>query len=253
MAGAWEGAGRVVGEVRPARTLPPASSSPECLWSPISGSSSFQPIPGAVGSSWGHLGLAQAPGRVPRTPHLIRKQLAVPATPLSLSRLPPAVSLCGLSHAGLRATRAADDAGRAFLGPVPRSRMGVLCRGGALMPCPGVLWVHPPAGAGGQENHRAQGKDAPPPTWARGPRLLPHTHLLCVSDCHTAGASHSGCSLDHPPAPRHAYSPSCAQGLLPAHSARRLLGPGTSAGVSSPLRLRPLPPPAASFIQQNAH
>lgn len=165
----------------------------------------------------------------------------------------PAVSLCGLSHAGLRATRAADDAGRAFLGPVPRSRMGALCRGGALMPCPGVLWVHPPAGAGGQENHRAQGEDAPPPTWARGPRLLPHTHLLCVSDCHTAGASHSGCSLDHPPAPRHAYSPSCAQGLLPAHSARRLLGPGTSAGVSSPLRLRPLPPPAASFIQQNAH
>ena len=88
LAGAWEGAGRVVGEVRPARTLPPASPSPECLWFPISGSSSFQPIPGAVGSSWGHLGLAQAPGRVPRTPHLIRKQLAVPATPLGLSRLP---------------------------------------------------------------------------------------------------------------------------------------------------------------------
>lgn len=72
------------------------------------------------------------------------------------------------------------------------------------MPCPGVLWVHPPSGAGGQGNHRAQGRDAPPPTRARSPRLLPHTHLLCVSDSHTAGASCSGCSHDHPPAPRHA-------------------------------------------------
>ena len=68
LAGAWEGAGRVVGEVRPAQTLPPASHSPG---------------------------------------------------PLEAA---PAMSSCGLSHAGLRATRAAADAGRAFLGPVPRSR-----------------------------------------------------------------------------------------------------------------------------------
>lgn len=79
VAGAWEGAGRVVGESRPADTAP-ASSSPECLWSPSVAAPASSPSLG-LGSNWGHLGLAQAPGRVHGTPHLIRKQLAVQALP----------------------------------------------------------------------------------------------------------------------------------------------------------------------------
>ena len=56
----------------------------------------------------------------------------------------------------------------------------------------------------------AERGSAPPHPWRqapapqvrnRSPRLLPHAHLLCVSDSHTAGASRSGCSPDPPPAP----------------------------------------------------
>ena len=167
----------------------------------------------------------------------------------------PAVSSCGLSHTGLRATCAAADAGRAFLDPVPCSREP---RGGALMPRPGVLWVHPPSEAGGQENHRAQGRYTLLPTWARGPCRLPHTHLLCVSDSHMAEASHSGCSHDHPPAPRHSQALPVPKACFP-HTQRTTFSPlGRSARVSSPLSciaaLSQAPSPSRSFIHStNAH
>lgn len=167
----------------------------------------------------------------------------------------PAVSSCGLSHTGLRATCAAADAGRAFLDPVPCSREP---RGGALMPRPGVLWVHPPSEAGGQENHRAQGRYTLLPTWAHGPCRLPHTHLLCVSDSHMAEASHSGCSHDHPPAPRHSQALPVPKACFP-HTQRTTFSPlGRSARVSSPLSciaaLSQAPSPSRSFIHStNAH
>lgn len=81
----------MVGDVRPALTLPPPGPSPNCLCSPIHGNSlhpSFLPVPGAVASSWVHLGLAWAPGCLPMTPHLVRKQLVALAILLTLSRLP---------------------------------------------------------------------------------------------------------------------------------------------------------------------
>ena len=48
--------------------LPPPGPSSNCLWAPFNGSSlhpSFLPVPGPVVSSWGHLGLARVPGRLP--------------------------------------------------------------------------------------------------------------------------------------------------------------------------------------------
>lgn len=129
--------------------------------------------------------------------------------------------------------------------PAPRSLRG------ALMPCPRVLWAHPPSEARGQENHRAQGGGTLPPTGpaAPAPRLT-HTFccLLSVSGSHTAGASRSGCSHDHPQPPTLAHSFLCPR-PLPAHSAHRLLAPLAKAQVrpprspASPLRLRPLPLP----------
>lgn len=76
---------------RPAPLLPPPGPSAKCLWSLVKHNSlhlSFPPVPGPVVSSWGHLGLAWAPGRLPRTPHLIRKQRVIPAILLGLQRLP---------------------------------------------------------------------------------------------------------------------------------------------------------------------
>lgn len=128
--------------------------------------------------------------------------------------------------------------------PVPRSRMGVLPAGGALMPCPGGPLSDPPAGRrAGESQSTRQGCTAA--HLGPGNRSLPHTHLLCVSDCHTAGASHSGCSLDHP------QPPTCAQPFLCPRPASCTLStppsrPWHKRRCVLPLRLRPLP--SRSFI-----
>lgn len=165
----------------------------------------------------------------------------------------PAVSSCGLSHTGLRATCAAADAGRAFLDPVPCSREP---RGGALMPRPGVLWVHPPSEARGQENHRAQGRYTLLPTWAHGPCRLPHTHtcFVCLTVTwprHLIQAAAT--TTPQPPDTRKPFlCPRPASHTLSAPPSRPL---AEAQGcpprfLASPLCLRPLPRPAASFTQQ---
>ena len=160
----------------------------------------------------------------------------------------PAVSLCGPSHTGLRATRAAIDTGRPFLGPVPRSQEP---QGGSdAMP-------EGPLGSPSIWSQRAGESQG---TVLGVHSCLTHTFccLLFVSDSHTAGASRSGCSHDHPQPPdtrTFLPVPKAASRTLSALPSCPL---GTSAGASCPLSCiaapSQAPSPSHSFIHSaNTH
>lgn len=166
----------------------------------------------------------------------------------------PAVSLCGPSHVGLRATRAATDTGQPLLGPVPRSQEP---QGGSdAMP-------EGPLGSPSIRSQRAgesqgTGRGYTAAHRARGACPLPHTHLLLsafrVWQSHGRGVPFR-LQPRPPPAPdTRTFLP------VPKAASRTLSAPpscplGKSAGASSPLSCIAAPsqapsPPTASFIQQ---
>lgn len=100
------------------------------------------------------------------------------------------------------------DAGRRSWALILVSRMGVLCRGRSDAVSGGPLGSPSSEEAeAGESQSTRQGCTAS--LHLQGPRapLLPHTHLLCVSDCHTAGASHLGQPTTPSP-------PTCVQPFL---------------------------------------
>lgn len=83
--------------------------------------------------------------------------------------------------------------------------------GGALMPCPGSSGFTLQQEPEGRRITESTGKDAPPPTWARGPRLLPHTCFACLTVTRPGHLIQAAAST-------HPQPPTCVQPFLcPRH------------------------------------